>query len=612
MNHALLTLLDLSGDFLIQLDKEDRIKQLSGSNRFSKMVPLVPGSVIYAQLPAALSLLFKEEIPTNGKKSFTLPMEEAASPVFFDVYCVSDKNGKHLLIRESADKSNLEIAFQRSEAKFRMVLETAAQGILLVNIHGQITLMNTKIEQLFGYGREELLDNSVDILLPSVYRDMHSMHRGSYLANPGVRKMAEGKDIFGRKKDGTEFPIEVHLTSIEMFDGLNVIAFITDISEQKKLQNKIRRMEKLEAVGQLAGGIAHDFNNVLAGVIGLTELALRKIPADSDARKNLNMVIEKSQGAAQLVKQLLAFSRQQVLSPKPLNLNLILQNSQKLLQRYLGEDIHITLKLDRKLKRIHADPSALDQIITNLCINARDAMPDGGDLIISTENVDITEENVSLEKIPPQIDFVKLTVADSGIGMRREVQKHIFEPFFSTKEFGQGTGLGLATVYGLVEQHEGVTQFFSNPGEGTSFSLYFPALQKASEAEGHASEPSPVRGGDEGILIIDDEKDIIRTAAETLRFHGYTVFTAENGLEGMKVFEQQKDKINLVISDVVMPKMGGIELTMLIQNMNPNVRFMHISAFSQKTDPHFSYLQKPFLAEQLLKNVRQILDAKTQ
>ncbi len=608
MEDELLEIFRFSGDFLIQLNANGFVKSVSGKNSFSDNFPTSTDIEFTEQLPPALSPLFKEKLSSGGKLTFTWQLTDIVSPILFDAYFAPSKKGTVVLIRESADKSNFEMAFQRSEAKFRMVLETAAQGILLVNIHGQITLVNTKTEQLFGYNREELLDSPVDTLLPLIYRDMHSLYRNNYLANPGIRKMAEDKDILGRKKDGSEFPIEVHLTSVEMFDGLNIIAFITDISEQRNLQNKIRRMEKLEAVGQLAGGIAHDFNNVLAGVIGLTELALRKIPKKSEARKNLKMVIDKSQGAAQLVKQLLAFSRQQVLSPKLVNLNLVIKNSQKLLQRYLGEDIFITLKLNDNLKRINADPSALDQIITNLCINARDAMPDGGDLSITTENVDITNENVSLDKIPPQIDFVKLTVADSGIGMRRDVQKHIFEPFFSTKEFGQGTGLGLATVYGLVEQHDGVMQFFSSPGEGTSFSLYFPAMQENTNSKKTNTKPAPVRGGNESILIIDDEKDIMHTAAETLRHYGYTVFTAEDGVEGLAVFEQNKDVIDLVISDVVMPKMGGIELKMLIQNIKPKTKFIHISAFSNKAEPDFSYLQKPFLAQQLLANVRDVLD----
>lgn len=608
MENELLEIIKLSGDVLIQLSRKDFVESIIGKNRFSENIPVAIGSELPGQLPPAISNLFKEKLGAGGKLTFTWQLEDAVLPVIFDAYFRSSKNGKFILIRESADKSNFEMAFQRSEAKFRMVLESAAQGILLINIHGQILLVNTKIEQLFGYNRDELLDNSVDILLPLIYRDMHSLHRNNYLSNPGVRKMAEGKDIVGRKKDGSEFPIEVHLTSVEMFDGLNIIAFISDISEQKSLQNKIRRMEKLEAVGQLAGGIAHDFNNVLAGVIGLTELALRKIPEESEARKNLKMVIDKSQGAAQLVKQLLAFSRQQILSPKPINLNLVIKNSQKLLQRYLGEDIFITLKLNDNLKQINADPSALDQIITNLCINARDAMPDGGDLFISTENVDITNENVSLDKIPPQIDFVKLTVSDSGIGMRREVQKHIFEPFFSTKEFGQGTGLGLATVYGLVEQHDGVMQFISSPGEGTSFSLYFPAMQKEAGSKNADKKSAPVKGGTESILIIDDEKDILNSSAETLRQYGYKVFTAADGLEGLTVFEQNKNSIDLVISDVVMPKMGGIELKLLIQKIKPKTRFIHISAFSNKAEPDFSYLQKPFLSEQLLAKIRDVLD----
>jgi len=506
-------------------------------------------------------------------------------------------------------ESSYEIELQRSEAKFRIVLETAAQGILLVNLHGQISLVNTKIEKLFGYSRDELIDASLEKLVPLLYRDIHVHYRNKYFANPTNTAMAAGKEINGKRKDGSEFPIEVHLTSAEMYDGLHVIAFITDISEQKKLQNRIRRMEKLEAIGQLAGGIAHDFNNVLAGIIGLTELAQRKIPEDSPAEKNLKMVIDKAQGAAQLVKQLLAFSRQQVLAPKPLNLNQHIENSKRMLQRYLGEDIQLVVNVDPKLHPISADPSAMDQIITNLCINARDAMPDGGDLQIRTENIDITNENIPLDKVAPQIDFVKLSISDTGVGMRQEIQKHIFEPFYSTKEFGQGTGLGLATVYGLVEQHGGVTQFTSIPGEGTVFYLYFPAITDKKLQEEQHPIKNKVPGGSETILIIDDEKDIIHSAAETLALHGYKVLTSEDGINGLKLFESRKDAIDLVISDVVMPRMGGIELKMLIQNIKPEIKFLHISAYTDRIEPGFSYLQKPFLAEQLLTKIRDVLDA---
>lgn len=505
-------------------------------------------------------------------------------------------------------QKSYEAEFHRSEAKFRIVLETAAQGILLMNMHGQITMVNTKTEQLFGYDRDELIDTSLEILIPSAYRDIHMHHRNTYLTHPENRVMAPGKDLHGRRKDGTEFPIEVHLTSLEMYDGLNVVAFITDISAQKELQNKIRRMEKLEAIGQLAGGIAHDFNNVLAGVIGLTELGLRKLPADSDATHYFKMVIDKAQGAADLVKQLLAFSRQQVLSPKPLNLNQVIQKNHKLLQRYLGEDIRLSLFLDPNLYHIEADPSALDQIITNVCINARDAMPDGGDLDIRTENVSIADEDISIEKLAPQIDFIKLTITDNGIGMRQEVQKHVFEPFYSTKEFGQGTGLGLATVYGLVEQHGGATQFKSVPGEGTSFYMFFPAVKKVDNLDVQKSKSLKISGGNETILIVDDEQDIILTSSDTLTMAGYKVLSAQNGVEALELFKKNKAKIDLVISDIVMPMMGGIELKLLIRDEAPEVRFLHFSAYSDKIDPDFSYLQKPFLAEELLHKVREVLD----
>lgn len=506
------------------------------------------------------------------------------------------------------DQKSYEIEFHRSEAKFRIVLETAAQGIILINMHGQITMVNTKTEQLFGYDRDELVESSLEVLIPSAYKDIHIHHRNTYLSQPENRVMAPGKDLYGRRKDGSEFPIEVHLTSMEMYDGLNVVAFVTDISAEKELQNKIRRMEKLEAIGQLAGGIAHDFNNVLAGVIGLTELGIRKLPPDSEAIRNFKMVIDKAQGAADLVKQLLAFSRQQVLSPKPLNLNFIIQKNHKLLQRYLGEDISLSLTLDPKLQHIEADPSALDQIITNICINARDAMPDGGDLKIRTENISIADEDISVGKLTPQMDFIKLTIEDNGIGMRQEVQKHIFEPFYSTKEFGQGTGLGLATVYGLVEQHGGATQFKSIPGEGTSFFIFFPVVKNVTEPNATKPKSGKVVGGTETIMIVDDEQDIVLSSSDTLATAGYKVLSAQNGIEALKVFKQNKTKIDLVISDIVMPLMGGIELKMLIQDEAPEVKFLHFSAYTDKIEPDFSYLQKPFLAEKLLRKVREILD----
>jgi len=278
------------------------------------------------------------------------------------------------------------------------------------------------------------------------------------------------------------------------------------------------------------------------------------------------------------------------------------------LQRYLGEDINLKFSLDPDLHKIEADPSALDQIITNVCINARDAMPDGGDLEIITKNVSITEEDISIEKLAPQNEFIKLTIADNGIGMRQEVQKHLFEPFYSTKEFGQGTGLGLATVYGLVEQHGGATQFTSVPGEGTSFFIFLPAVKQDKSTGQEKLKPKKVSGGDETILIVDDEPDIILSSSDTLTRAGYHVLTAQNGVEALDVFKKNKARIDLVISDIVMPKMGGIELKLLIRDEVPNVRFLHFSAYSDKIEPNFSYMQKPFIAEALLIKVREILD----
>jgi len=515
-----------------------------------------------------------------------------------------------LLVRDISKQKQFEDHLRQSETRFRILLESAAQGIILVDMFGRISLVNTQIEKLFGYSREELVGQTIEMLLPAMYREKHVRERNQYILHTETRKMAAEQNIVGLRKDGSEFPIEISLSAVEMVDGVYVLAFTTDISERRKLENKIRRFEKLEAVGQLAGGIAHDFNNVLAGISGLTELALRKLPQDSPARKNLNLVLQKSQDAAGLVAQLLAFSRQQILSPKKLHLNFIIKNSRQMLQHYLGEDIHLQTQLAENLYSIFADQSAIDQIITNLCINARDAMPDGGDLILKTENVDILNENISVQNLSGQRAYVKLSIIDSGIGMRQEVQNHIFEPFYTTKDFGEGTGLGLATVYGLVQQHHGFLQFSSAPGEGTVFNIYLPALLGSPSLDTQTDSEQPVIGGKETILVVDDEADILKSVKGILEEYGYRVFIAANGQIALEIFEKHKDNIDLILSDVVMPKVGGMELKLMLKKLNPRCKFMFMSAYSEKIPQEMIDLHKPFLSKELLRKIRQVLDRK--
>jgi len=604
-------LLDLSTACVFYLDLEGKVKQKFNSTAlFSGMVPSPKAeekAFFLEQIEQILGSKIDQLSASGGRQFFTLEIAQKEYYRTLSAGVQAIPEGYIVLLTDITEKRQFEENLQSNERRFRIILESASQGILAADINGQILMVNTQIEKMFGYSRNELLHQPVEILLPAIYRDAHARNRNKYILQPVARQMAAGIQINGQRKDGTEFPVEVNLSSVELHDGLHVLAFITDISEKKRFEQKIRRMEKLEAIGQLAGGIAHDFNNVLAGIIGLSELALRKIPQENPAQKNIKLIIEKSQNAAGLVSKLLAFSRQQIIAPRTLNLNIIIEANKQLLQRYLGEDIRLQTKLAPGLWDITADPSAIDQIITNLCINARDAMPDGGDLTIATSNLNLKEEPLTEIPHPAGIYYVKLVVSDNGVGMPRDIQRHIFEPFFTTKELGHGTGLGLSTVYGLVQQHDGVIQFKSTPGEGTVFTIYFPAFRNAAAAPPSSNHPAEIPRGEATLLLVDDEPDILHSLKVQLAMLGYTIITAGNGLEAKNILQEKADVIDLVISDVIMPHMGGVELQMFAEALKPDIRFLFISAFNDKLEPDMFCLQKPFAFADLARTIHKIL-----
>ena len=600
--------LELINAIVVRIDHKGRIVEFFNKHLLSTLFPDSNSQNvkdIADQLQKALIHALESE---NLKNGMTLQLKSRSAIRLFLLRIKEHSDGYLILLEDITDQRNFEENLKSSERKFRILLESAAQGILVVDINGQITLANTKIEQLFGYNREELLNQPVEILIPAPYRDVHVRHRSKYILKPFQRMMGEGRMINGQRKDGTQFPIEVSLSSVELHDGMYIMAFITDISERRQLEDRIRRMEKLEAIGQLAGGIAHDFNNVLAGIMGLSELALRKIEKDHPAVRHIKLILQKSQDAAFLVKQLLAFSRQQTIAPRRLNLNQIIRNNYDMLQRYLGEDILLKLNLAEHLWPIQADPSAVDQVITNLCINARDAMPDGGELRITTQNIDLKEEPMLEIQAPITTTYVRLTISDTGMGIPKEIQKRIFEPFFTTKEFGHGTGLGLSTVYGLVEQHQGIIKFSSTPGEGTTFYIYLPALI-AEESEIHRKEKSDESyPGKETILLVDDESAVLESHKELLEALGYKILTANDGLAAYRLLEKHQEEIDLIVSDVVMPNLGGIDLKILAHRLNPEIRVLLISAYSDKLEPGVPYLQKPFTLEELTRRIREVLE----
>ena len=603
---------DALPDQLLLLKLDGTVLDVKNGDFFALPTEEIKGKTIFDLLSQPIAQRFYNMLHlanrTNEMQTFEFQWQVKGNLRSYEArLSKSTQNQILCLLRDISERKKYELDLQKSENRFRILLESILQAIVLIDIHGRINLVNSKLEQLFGYTRDELLLQPVEMLLPFNLRGKdHILNQNRFRHSEDI-VLERPVELTGMRKDGSEFPFEIQLTHVEMLDGPFVLGILSDISQKKQLEARIRRVEKLEAIGQLAGGIAHDFNNVLAGIIGLSELALRKIPAESPVQDNLKLIINKAESAADLVRKLLMFSRQQKITKQNVNLNKIILSNKKLLQRYLGEDIHLIITLDDDLHLIHGDPSAMDQILTNLCINARDAMPDGGELTIQTKNIEITEPE---SDIPPG-KYVQLIVADSGIGMSEETKKHIFEPFFTTKELGQGTGLGLATVYGLVRHHGGFIQFDSELGEGTIFRLYFPVPIRQLEVSNlqELEHVEMVRGGTETILIVDDQADILTTAKDTLESFGYKVLIAGSGHQALDILTKYKDLIDLIISDVVMPDMDGIELRMLSKQLKPTIKFLLMSAFSPKLENENDYLLKPFVGHQLARKVREILDS---
>ncbi len=393
---------------------------------------------------------------------------------------------------------------------------------------------------------------------------------------------------------------------------------ILDITKTKALEEQLRQSQKLESVGRMAGGIAHDFNNMLTAINGYSDLTLRRLKPEDPLRGNIEEIKKAGERSAQLTQQLLAFSRRQVLKPKILNLNEVILETSKLLERLIGEDIQFSIVPFSGLGLIEADPGQLTQVIINLAINARDAMPRGGNLAIETSNVYLDEEFAAAH-VPTQAgSYVLLSVSDSGVGMSVEVKRHIFEPFYTTKEIGKGTGLGLATVYGIVKQSEGYIWVESEEGAGTTFKIYLPRVDEDAETSpAHVKTHEIIERGTETILLVEDEEIVRNMSRQMLEACGYRVIEAANGLEALALCEAENRKIDLLLTDVVMPKMGGRELAEKLAQKYPHIRLLYTSGYTDDAvirqgimTEDMNFIQKPFDFDELAKKIRELLDAK--
>jgi two-component system cell cycle sensor histidine kinase/response regulator CckA len=378
---------------------------------------------------------------------------------------------------------------------------------------------------------------------------------------------------------------------------------------------QLRQAQKLEAVGRLAAGVAHDFNNILTVITGHSELLLTQLAAGDARRKSAEQIEKASFFAATLTRQLLTFSRKQVIEPRVLNPNTVVRNVEKMLRRLIGEDVEFCTALDPATGNIKVDPGQIEQVIMNLAVNARDAMPSGGKLTLTTTNTSLDETCLKLSPDLIAGDYVMLAITDTGTGMSEDVKAHLFEPFFTTKPAGKGTGLGLATCFGIVKQNAGHISLYSELGRGTTFKIYFPQVQSALEPARVPTQPAAAAGGAETVLVVEDEPAVRELAAGTLREKGYTVFEAVNGADGLRVARQHEGKIDLVLTDVVMPMMGGKEMVDQLRTVRPDTKALFTSGYTEDVIGHHGvlrpgilFLQKPYLTSTLARKVREVLD----
>jgi len=518
------------------------------------------------------------------------------------------------LQNQIVERKRMEEALKRSEASYRSLIMGATYGIFRCSVNGRFLAVNPALVTMLGYGTEaELMKTN---LLRDVFRD--SIEGSELFHKYEQSGRLDGIEVEWKGKGGAIVPVRLSgrsvLTDRGTLQGFELIA--ENVADRRRLEEQFRQAQKMEAVGRLAGGVAHDFNNLLTIIIGYSQLLYDSLGAESPLRSALDEVRKAGERAASLTSQLLAFSRKQVLQPQVLDLNAIVTNVEKMLRRLIGEDIDLVLALAPDLGRTRADPGQIEQVIMNLAVNARDAMPKGGKLTLSTANVEIDPAYARRYVLASPGPHVTLSVVDTGCGMNGETQSHIFEPFFTTKEKGKGTGLGLATVYGIVKQSGGSIWVDSEPGKGTTFRIYFPRVNEAVIQQETLRIQARKQRGSETILVVEDDPAVRPLVLGVLRSNGYRVLEASRGEEAVAACEQFEGPVHLLLTDVIMPGMSGRELAERLLALHPVMKVLYVSGYTDGGIVHHgvlhadaAFLQKPFTADALARKVREVLDA---
>jgi two-component system cell cycle sensor histidine kinase/response regulator CckA len=517
------------------------------------------------------------------------------------------------MARDITERKRAESALRESEERYRDLVENAHDIIFSHDLKGNYTSVNRAAEQITGYTREECLRlNITDTIAPE-----HVSKTREMMAKKLAGEKVTAYEVDLLAKDGKRIAVEVN-TKLVLQDGVpvGVQGIARDVTERKHLEDQLRQSQKLEGIGQLAGGIAHDFNNLLTAINGYSSLALQRIEGNASVKTYLEEIKKAGDRAANLTRQLLAFGRKQILQPLPLSLNDIVTDMSKMLQRLIGEDIQLSAKLTTDLKRVKADPGQIEQVLVNLIVNARDAMPQGGKLTIETANTELDREYASTHVGVHPGAYVVLAVSDTGTGMDEHVRQQIFEPFFTTKEKGKGTGLGLSTVYGIVKQSGGNIWVYSEPNHGTTFKVYLPALASTPKSSEVKAVESPIPGGSETVLLVEDEEVVRGLARQILEEAGYRVLVAPQGEEAIRLCIEHAKEIHLLLTDVVMPGAGGKEVADRLASLRPGIKVLFMSGYTDEAivhhgvlDPNVKFIQKPFSPAALARKVREVLDS---
>ena len=506
-------------------------------------------------------------------------------------------------------------ALRASEAGYETLVEHAPIGIYRSTPQGRFLSANHALVRMLGYA------SVADVLRLDMARDVY--------ADPAERQRLLDRDTYSdreydeveatwKRKDGRLLTVQLSVRAVR--NGARQVeyyeTFVRDVTDQRRLQQQLVQSQKMEAVGRLAGGIAHDFNNLLTVITSYSDLLLEDLGREDAKREDVEQIRQAAEGAAALTRQLLAFSRQQVLEPKVVSLSAVVSGVEKMLRRVLGEDVDLGTVLDREVGSVKADVGQLEQVLMNLAVNARDAMPTGGKLTIETADVEHDPDYARQHDAAPVRQFVMLAVSDTGIGMHEATKARIFEPFFTTKEPGKGTGLGLATVYGIVKQSGGFIWVYSEPGRGTTFKIYLPRVDAPATGRAADTAPATVPRGTETVLLVEDAAAVRAVARQVLERQGYTVLEAPNGEAALHLAQKHRGRIHLLLTDVVMPVMSGRQLADQLAGARPDMKVLYASGYTDDAivrhgvlEEGTAYLQKPFTPESLARKVRDVLDS---